>query len=100
MLGKGNRCRTVLIDDPSLVKQLRTYLKGTGYEHGALFRAEKNGRGGGLRYQSVQELWAGYCRRAGAECTLHQLWHSHATELVNGGVGLEAIRRRLGHKNM
>jgi site-specific recombinase XerD len=30
-------------------------------------------------------------------CTLHQLRHAHATELVNGGVPLETIRRRLGH---
>ncbi len=100
VLGKGNRRRTVLLNDPALVKQLRAYLKATGYKYGALFRAEKNGRGGSLRYQSVQELWAGYCRKAGVECTLHQLRHSHATELVNGGVGLETIRKRLGHRNM
>jgi hypothetical protein len=29
-----------------------------------------------------------------------QLRHSHATELVNGGVSLATIRRRLGHKNL
>ncbi len=100
VLGKGNRRRTVLLDDPVLVKQLKAYLKATGYKHGPLFRAEKNGRGGPVRYQSVQELWTGYCRKAGVECTLHQLRHSHATELVNGGVGLETIRKRLGHRNM
>ena len=100
VLGKGNRRRTVLLDDPALVRQLRKYLKDSGYKHGALFRAQKNGRGGCLRYQSVQGVWAGYCRKAGVECTLHQLRHSHATELVNDGVGLETIRRRLGHKNL
>lgn len=100
VLGKGNRRRTVLLDDPALVRGLRKYLKDTGYEHGALFRAEKNGRGGGVRYQSVQELWAGYCAKAGVSCTLHQLRHAHATELVNGGVSLETIRKRLGHKNL
>ena len=26
--------------------------------------------------------------------------HTHATELVNGGVSLATIRRRLGHKNL
>ncbi len=100
VLGKGNRHRTVLLDDPALVRQLRAYLRETGYKHGALFRAEKNGRGGALRYQSAQELWAGYCAKAGVKCTLHQLRHSHATELVNGGVGLETIRKRLGHRSM
>ncbi len=33
------------------------------------------------------------------ECTLHQLRHAHATELVNDGVSLATIRKRLGHKN-
>ncbi len=98
--GKGGRGRTILLDDSALVKQLREYLKQTGYRHGALFRAEKNGRGGALRYHSARDLWEGYCRKAGVECTLHQLRHTHATRLVNGGVGLETIRRRLGHRNM
>ena len=100
VLGKGGRRRTVLLDEAGLVGQLRSYLKWSGYHHGPLFRAEKNGRGGPLRYQSVQERWARYCATAGVSCTLHQLRHTHATELVNGGVSLETIRRRLGHKNL
>ena len=100
VLGKGGQRRTVLLDDAHLVRQLRAYLKQTGYRHGPLFRAEKNGRGGPLRYQSVQERWVGYCAQAGVSCTLHQLRHTHATELVNGGVSLATIRKRLGHKNL
>lgn len=38
--------------------------------------------------------------RAGIVCTLHQLRHSHATELVNGGVSLTTIRKRLGHQHV
>jgi hypothetical protein len=45
----------VLLDDANLVRQLWAYLKQTAYRHGPLFRAEKNRRGGPLRYQSVQE---------------------------------------------
>jgi integrase/recombinase XerD len=100
VLGKGGQRRTVLLDDANLVRQLRAYLRQTGYRHGPLFRAGKNSRGGPLRYQSVQERWAGYCARAGVSCTLHQLRHTHATELVNGGVGLATIRKRLGHKSL
>jgi integrase/recombinase XerD len=100
VLGKGGQRRTVLLDDANLVRQLRAYLKQTGYHHGPLFRAEKNSRGGPLRYQSVHERWAGYCAQAGVCCTLHQLRHTHATELVNGGVSLATIRKRLGHKNL
>jgi len=100
VVGKGGKPRTVLLDDARLVRQLRTYLKETGYRHGPLFRAAKNGRGGPLRYQSVQERWTQYCEQAGVACTLHQLRHTHATELVNEGVSLATIRKRLGHKNL
>jgi len=98
--GKGGRHRTLLLDDPALVRQLRTYLRKHGYRHGPLFRAAKNGTGGPLAYQSIQERWAGYCAKAGVACTLHQLRHTHATELVNDGVSLATIRKRLGHKNL
>lgn len=100
ILGKGNRRRTVLLDDPGLVSGLRAYLKQTGYRAGPLFRAEKNGRGGSLRYQSAQARWVEYCSKAGIHCSLHQLRHSHATDLVNAGVSLATIRKRLGHKNL
>lgn len=100
VLGKGGRPRLVLLDDPVLVKLLQRYLAYMRYQRGPLFRAEKNGRGGPIRYQSVQEHWAYYCRQAGVACTLHQLRHSHATELVIGGVSLATIRKRLGHKNL
>jgi integrase/recombinase XerD len=100
VVGKGGQRRTVLLDDPALVLQLRTYLKQTGYQHGALFRATKNGHGGAVSYQTMQERWARYCAQAGVQCTLHQLRHTHATELVNGGVSLATIRKRLGHKRI
>jgi quercetin dioxygenase-like cupin family protein len=44
--------------------------------------------------------WAGDCALAGICCTLHQLRHTHATELINGGVSLATIRKRLGHKHL
>ena len=44
VVGKGGQRRMVLLDDATLVRQLRTYLKQTGYRHGPLFRAEKNGQ--------------------------------------------------------
>lgn len=100
IVGKGGRKRLVLLDDPALVKQLRHYLAKKGYKHGPLFRAEKNGRGGPLRYQSVQQKWVSYCEKAGVRCSLHQLRHAHATELINDGVSLATIRKRLGHKNI
>ena len=100
VLGKGNRRRSVVLDDPRLVTLLRRYLRAAGYQHGPLFRAEKNGDGGPMRYQSIHVRWRQYCDAAGVACTLHQLRHSHATELVNDGVSLPTIRKRLGHKNI
>ena len=69
--GKGGRHRTSLLDDPALVKQLRDYLKATRHRHGALFRAEKNGRGGGRGDHAARELWGGTAGRRGwsARCT-------------------------------
>lgn len=99
VLGKGGRRRTILLDDPALVTALRRYLKVRGYRHGPLFRAEKNHIGGPLRYASVQQLWATYRQKAQVQASIHQLRHAHATELVNAGVSLETIRRRLGHSN-
>lgn len=100
VVGKGGYRRTVLLDDGRLVTMLRAYLKQTGYKYGPLFRAEKNGRGGCLSYQAVQRKWASYCKQAGITCSIHQLRHAHATELVNDGVSLATIRKRLGHKNL
>jgi integrase/recombinase XerD len=100
VLGKGSKRRTLLLDDPKLVKRLAAYLQQTGYRHGLLFRATKNGDGGPLRYQTVQERWAHYCAAAGVVCTMHQLRHSHATELVSDGVSLATVRKRLGHANI
>ena len=104
--GKGGRHRTLLLDDPKLVRELRIYLRQTGYTRGLMFRAEKNGTGGPLRYQSIQARWARACVEAGVTATLHQCRHAHATELINGGahgaipVSLATIRKRLGHRHI
>jgi integrase len=100
MHGKGGRTRTILLDDPALVALLRRYLRATGYTRGPLFRAAKNHIGGPLRYASAQELWAKYNAAASENVGLHQLRHTHATELVNGGVSLQTIRKRLGQRKI
>ena len=33
------------------------------------FRAQKNGQGGPLRYQSMQQRWQNYCEESGVKCT-------------------------------
>jgi site-specific recombinase XerD len=100
IVGKRGKIRRVFLDDPVLVQLLRTHLKQKGYQHGLLFRAQKNGTGRPLSYQAIQERWAAYCDKADIHCTLHQLRHSHATELINDGVSLATIKKRLGHQSM
>ncbi|MBF6102193.1 tyrosine-type recombinase/integrase [Nocardia cyriacigeorgica] len=95
--GKGGSVRTVLLDDRGYVALLRLYLARTGYTAGPMFRASINGRGGPLSYSAAHHRWQKYCTAAGVDIDIHQLRHSHATELINAGVSIEVVRKRLGH---
>jgi integrase/recombinase XerC/integrase/recombinase XerD len=95
--GKGGTVRTVLLDDRGYVGLLKLYLARTEYTCGPLFRASINGSGGPLSYDAAHHRWQNYCTAAGVEIDIHQLRHAHATELINSGVSIEAVRRRLGH---
>ncbi|MFF5211063.1 tyrosine-type recombinase/integrase [Streptosporangium sp. NPDC000396] len=95
--GKGGSVRTVLLDDRGYVTLLKLYLNRAGYTSGPLFRVSINGSGGPLSYDAAHHRWTGYCTAAGIEIDIHQLRHAHATELINAGVSIEAVRRRLGH---
>src|SRR6266851_4519703 len=95
--GKGGTVRTVLLDDRGYVALLKLYLARSGYTSGPLFRASINGRGGPLSYDAAHSLWKKYCATAGVEIGIHQLRRAHATELINSGVSIEVVRRRLGH---
>ncbi|MER5326321.1 tyrosine-type recombinase/integrase [Streptosporangium roseum] len=94
--GKGGSVRTVLLDDRGYVALLKFYLARAGYTAGPLFRASINGAGGPLSYDAAHHRWQRYCAAAGVEIDIHQLRHTHATELINAGVSIEAVRRRLG----
>jgi integrase/recombinase XerD len=95
--GKGGTVRTVLLDDRGYVALLKLYLVRSGYTSGPLFRASINGRGSPLSYDAAHSRWQKYCATAGIEIGIHQLRHAHATELINSGVSIEVVRRRLGH---
>src|ERR1035438_5958097 len=94
--GKGGTVCTVLLDDRGYVALLRLYLARAGYTSGPLFRASINGSGGPLSYDAAHHRWESYCAVAGLVIDIHQLRHAHATELINSGVSIEAVRRRLG----
>ncbi len=101
VLGKGNRRRTVLLDDPTTVRLLRRHLRQAGYERGPVFRAERGQPGTALTYQALQQRFATYARAAGLQgVSPHDLRHGHAQTLVNDGVSLATIRRGLGHASI
>jgi integrase/recombinase XerD len=55
------------------------------------------GRGGPLSYDAAHSRWEKYRAAAGVDIGIHQLRHAHATELINSGVSIGVVRRRLGH---
>ncbi len=71
------------------------YLARAGYTSGPLFRPSIKGSGGRLSYDAAHARWVRYCTVAGAGIAIHQLRHAHGTELINSGVSIEAVRRRL-----
>jgi integrase/recombinase XerC/integrase/recombinase XerD len=95
--GKGGSVRTVLLDDRGYVALLRLYLARAEFTSGPLFRASINGSGGPLSYDAAHHRWTGYCAAAGVDIDIHQLRHTHATELINAGTSIETVRKRLGH---
>lgn len=85
----------MLLDDRGYVALLRLSLARTGYTAGPMLRASINGTGGPLSYSATHHRWQKYCAAAGVD--IHQLRHSHATELIDAGVSIEVVRKRLGH---
>lgn len=97
--GKGGTVRTVLLDDRGYVALVKLYLARADYTAGPMFRASINGSGGPLSYDAAHHRWESYCEDARVDIDIHQLRHAHATALINAGVSIEAVRRRLGHAN-
>ncbi|WP_433258239.1 tyrosine-type recombinase/integrase [Streptosporangium sp. CA-135522] len=95
--GKSGTVRTVLLDDHGYVALLKLSLNRAGHQFGPAFRASINGNGGPLSHDAAHHRWEGYCEVAGVEIDIHRLRHAHATELINAGVSIEVVRRRLGH---
>lgn len=94
--GKGRNVRTILLDDRGYVALLKLYLARAQYTSGPLFRASVNGRNRPQSY-AAESRWQMYCTAAKADISIHQLRHSHGTEVINAQVSIEAVRRRLGH---
>ncbi|WIX83342.1 tyrosine-type recombinase/integrase [Amycolatopsis carbonis] len=86
------RAADVLAAGQALPRARRLHLR-------ADVRASVNGSGGPLSYDAAHHRWNGYCTAVGLDIEIHHLRHAHAhaTELINSGVSIEVVRRRLGH---
>jgi len=52
-----------------------------------------------LRYQAVHKLVGRLRARTGIDFTLHMLRHSHATDLLRRGVGVDVVAKLLTHRS-
>ncbi|MFI9431678.1 MULTISPECIES: site-specific integrase [Streptosporangium] len=50
-----------------------------------------------MSYDAAHHRRQTCCAAARIEIDIRRLRHAHATELINAGVSIEAVRRRLGH---
>jgi integrase/recombinase XerD len=104
VLGKGGKEREVPLGRFAR-DALGAYLTGgrpalaTSRTRGALFL---NARGGRLTRQSVARLVAGYARTAGIgrRVSPHDLRHSFATHLLDGGADVRVVQELLGHASV
>lgn len=57
-------------------------------------------KGHPLKYHSVADLVKRISKKTGIDFNLHQLRHSHATDLINSGWDESYVQKRLGHANV
>lgn len=104
VLGKGGKERDVPIGSYARAA-LERYLSGSrptlagSASRGALFLGTRGTR---LARQSVGRLLAEYARRAGIERAVspHDLRHSFATHLLEGGADVRVVQELLGHASV
>lgn len=102
--GKGSRERIVPVGGPA-AEAVRAYL-GTARDPLLGGRRSKDlfvtSRGGRMTRQGFAKLLGRHCRAAGIRRRVspHQLRHSFATHLLEGGADLRAVQAMLGHADV
>jgi len=103
VIGKGDKERLVPLS-PLARAGLEEWLALRGDQRGALF-VYREGRRRGCRVGAswLQKRLRGLALRVGLDprkASPHKFRHAYATELVDAGVGLDAVRELLGHASI
>jgi integrase/recombinase XerD len=103
VIGKGDKERLVPLS-PLAQAGLEEWLALRGKHQGALFvYREGRRRGHRVGVSWLQKKLKGLALRVGLDprkASPHKFRHAYATELVNAGVGLDAIKELLGHASI
>jgi integrase/recombinase XerD len=103
VIGKGDKERLLPLS-PLAQAGLEEWLALRGKHRGALFvYREGRRRGGRVGVSWLQKKLKGLASRVGLDprkASPHKFRHAYATELVNAGVGLDAIKELLGHASI
>jgi len=91
---------------PRTLRALRAYLKALP-SHEAYEPLFRSNRGTKLSYDAVHYQWEQLCTRTGlldssggSLYTIHQLRHTHGSELLAQGQRIEIVQRVLGHRDI
>ncbi len=96
--GKGRKERMVPVVEPA-IKAIRRYFKEAGVESGALFISKLRQR---TSTRSVWLMLRKYTPQTSIRFKInpHQLRHSYATHLLDGGADLRSVQELLGHASL
>ena len=106
VLGKGSKERIIPIH-PMAARTLEIYLAGARREFAAKSREHTDAlflstRGNAMRADAIRRMFKESLDLAGLDATLtpHDLRHSFASDLVEGGADLRTVQELLGHSSL
>jgi site-specific recombinase XerD len=95
--GKGQKERIVFLS-PSGAMLLAEYLSGRPTSQSP--RIFLNRRGHPITITGIQLQLASYCHKADIWITCHQLRHTFASRMVEGGMAVTSVQKLLGHSSI
>jgi site-specific recombinase XerD len=95
--GKGQKERIVFLS-PTAAQVLAEYL--TVRPKNKVRQIFLNKKGASITITGIQLQLASYCNKAGIWITCHQLRHTFATRMIEGGMAVTSVQKLLGHASI